>query len=374
MKHFARFTAAVVCLVGAATAIAQTSQPGIVLEYNERAAKTPLPGVELNIRSAGATASGADGRFALDFPTLHAGDRVTVRSVAKPGYEIFNKEAVEQWNINPSRPFTLVMCRTDRFRRIRDLYERNASENYRRQYSRERAAIDRLRSEGKLRDEEYRRRLAEIQENFDRQLDNLDNYVDRFARIDLSDLSDTEAAIIELVQAGRFDEAIARYDSLQLVDKYRAGLDQHRRISSAIDRLAAERDSTASDNAALLAAITRRVDSLTHFGGRENILQAAAYLANLSHIHDLARKDTTLSTSPEAIMAVNAAVVNVDGAEYYLLDCDGTNLLLLKDDTVSLINPDSCTNLSITLRDVGRDVKSRITSVYSDYTKRKHDK
>ncbi|MCM1096262.1 MAG: hypothetical protein NC333_08335, partial [Terasakiella sp.] len=142
------------CSIFASVAVcasAQTVQPGIVMEYNERAAKTPLPGVELNIRSAGATASDADGRFALDFPTLHAGDRVTVRSVAKVGYEVFNKEAVEQWNINPTRPFTLVMCRTDRFRRLRDLYMSNSSASYRAQYARERAAIESLRSEGKLR-------------------------------------------------------------------------------------------------------------------------------------------------------------------------------------------------------------------------------
>ncbi|MCM1037177.1 MAG: tetratricopeptide repeat protein [Bacteroides sp.] len=252
------------------------------MEYNERAAKTPLPGVELNIRSAGATASGADGRFALDFPTLHAGDRVTVRSVAKAGYEIFNKEAVEQWNINPSRPFTLVMCRTDRFRRLRDLYMSNSSASYRAQYARERAAIESLRSEGKLRDEEYRRRLTEIQENFDRQLDNLDNYVDHFARIDLSELSPQEQDIIDLVQGGHFDRAISRYDSMRLVTRYCEGIVRQSRLARAIDRLAAERDSTADANAAILAAITRQTETLVLAGGLDNNRRAASILAEVA--------------------------------------------------------------------------------------------
>ena len=38
---------------------------------------------------------------------------------------------------------------------------------------------------------------------YDTQLDNLDNYVDRFARIDLAELDENERAIIELVKEKR---------------------------------------------------------------------------------------------------------------------------------------------------------------------------
>ena len=93
------------------SASAQVVQKGVVVEYNEKAAKTALAGVEVRAQRAQSTVSDKKGSFVLDFPTLKAGDRVAVRRIEKPGYEIFNKEAVEQWNINPSQPFTVEMCR-----------------------------------------------------------------------------------------------------------------------------------------------------------------------------------------------------------------------------------------------------------------------
>ena len=75
---------------------AQTIQNGVIQEYNERAKKTPLGGVELNVRSAGSTVSDGNGNFKLQFLTLKPGEKVNVRRVEKLGYEIFNKEAVEK--------------------------------------------------------------------------------------------------------------------------------------------------------------------------------------------------------------------------------------------------------------------------------------
>lgn len=92
----------IVSFIIAITAHAQTTQYGIVQEYNEKAKKTPLAGVELNVRSAGHTVSDNKGAFSLRFLTLKPGEKVNVRRIEKLGYEIFNKEAVEQWNINPN--------------------------------------------------------------------------------------------------------------------------------------------------------------------------------------------------------------------------------------------------------------------------------
>ncbi|MDE5757611.1 MAG: hypothetical protein K2H85_03250, partial [Allobaculum sp.] len=111
---------------------AQTVQKGVVKEYNEKAQKTPLSGVELNVRSATSTVSDENGDFSLSFLTLKPGDKVNIRAIEKLGYEIFNKEAVEQWTLSPNVPFVVVMCRSDKFKKIRDHYERSASANYKR--------------------------------------------------------------------------------------------------------------------------------------------------------------------------------------------------------------------------------------------------
>lgn len=200
------------------SANAQTTQPGIVQEYNEKAKKTPLAGVEVRAKSANSAASDKDGKFELEFLTSKPGDRVNVSRIEKLGYEIFNKEAVEQWNINPKAPFAIVMCKSDKFKKIRDNYEAKASANYNKQYKKEIANLNKLKEEGKIKDEEYRKSLQEIQSLYDKQLENLDNYVDRFARIDLSEISSKEQEIIELVQQGNIDEAIRSYDDLNIVD------------------------------------------------------------------------------------------------------------------------------------------------------------
>ncbi len=84
--------------------LAHTSQPGIVQEYNEKAKKTPLAGVEVRAKSASNAVSGKGGSFKLEFLTLSPGSSVNISRIEKRGYEIFNKEAVEQWNINPDNP------------------------------------------------------------------------------------------------------------------------------------------------------------------------------------------------------------------------------------------------------------------------------
>ena len=247
---------------------AQALQNGIVQEYNERAKKTPLAGVELNIRSAGSTVS--DGKFALQFLTLKPGDRVNVRRIEKLGYEIFNKEAVEQWNLNPSEPFVVVMCRSDRFKKIRDNYQRVASESYARQLKKDEAALARLKSEGKIKEQEYHKQLYELRESYEKQLDNLDSYVDRFSRIDLSELSATEQEIILLVQEGKIEEAIVRYEEQNYLDKYLQEVSDIREVSSAMEQLSELKKSKEQSRDSLLAAIDRQVETLKLDGVNKN--------------------------------------------------------------------------------------------------------
>ena len=104
---------------------AQIIQHGIVKEYCETSPKINLGGVEIVVNKAGSTVSQNDGQFSLSFQTMKVGDKVLVQRIEKLGYEIFNKEALEQWYISKdNRPFIITMCRSDRFKKIRDNYER----------------------------------------------------------------------------------------------------------------------------------------------------------------------------------------------------------------------------------------------------------
>lgn len=241
---------------------AQVTQQCIAQEYNEKAQKTPLAGVEVRARYAGSAVSGKDGNFTLVFPNGSPGQHVDLRSIEKNGYEIFNREAIEQWNLNPGKPFVIVMCRSDKFKRIRDNYHKVSSESYARKLKQDEAALAKLKAEGKLRDAEYNQQLLDLRENYERQLDNLEAYIDRFARIDLSELSSTEQEIIELVQQGRIDEAIQRYDDLNIEDSLVDGINDLKKVDSAISQLSEKEAAISESSDSLYAMASRQIENL----------------------------------------------------------------------------------------------------------------
>ncbi len=294
-------------------AFGQTVQRGVVREYNERSAKTPLAGVELRVSGAGSTMSGRDGSFALEFLTLEPGERVNVRRIEKEGYVLFNKEAVEQWNLNPSNPFVLVMCRADRFKRIRDNYYRNSEERYATQYKKERDELGRLQKEGKLKDEEYRKRLAEVSAEYERRLENLDTYVDRFARIDLSEISGVEQEIIELVEAGRFEEAIQKYDDLRIKEQLVEALERRRKVHNAIGRLTAAESNMSSSIDSLYASAERQIATLRLAGGVGNNSKILAIYREIAEA-DSSRVSWLQSTA----LAMSGYAADYNGALHYL--------------------------------------------------------
>lgn len=199
---------------------AQSTQQVQVLEYNGKADKTPVQGVNLTVNNAASAISDAAGFLTLSFRTLKAGDPIVIRRIDKAGYEVFNLEAVEQWTIAPNVPFQLVICKSDRVRALCDQYSRIASQNYDRQLQAEKARLEEDRKSGKLKEEEYKAELQKTEDFFAQQLENLDLYVEKFAHFDLSELNKEEQAIIELVQKGAMDEAIAAYEQLDLLSKY----------------------------------------------------------------------------------------------------------------------------------------------------------
>ena len=237
MKKSHLFATVCVIVLSQFSAFAQTSQKGVVKEYREENNKRPLAGVEVEITNAGSVVSDRKGDFLLEFRTFKPGQKVNVRRIEKNGYEVFNKEALEQWNINPDEPFTIVMVKQELFKEIRDNYSRISSKSYAEQYEKEKAALDKERQEGRLSEEKHREELEKLSDWYDAKLDNLDNYIDRFARIDLAELDENERAIIELVKEGKLEEAMARYDEWGLIEIIESELSDLSQIRNAVDDL-----------------------------------------------------------------------------------------------------------------------------------------
>lgn len=259
-------------LIVAGALSAQTRQQGQMMEYDLMTKKKPLKAVEIQVLNAQSTVSDKNGAFLLEFRTLKPGDRVQVRSIEKDGYEIFNKEAVEQWNVSSGDGiFEIVMCRSDKFKALKDSYNRASSASYDRQYKQEVARVEKQLQEGKLLSEEYEQQLQQISERYDRQLQTLDTYVDKFARLDLTRLSGTEQQIVSLVKDGRFDEAIALYEKQNLVGQITDEINDLREINEAQKKLAKKADEKQTSINRLHDAILRQANVLMLAGGQENM-------------------------------------------------------------------------------------------------------
>ncbi len=265
-------TLVMACLMTSMFCHAQSVQRGMCMQYNGKASKTSLGGVEIVAANAGSTVSGAQGDFSLTFKTLKAGNKVSVMRVAKSGYVLFNKEAVDQWYISRSdKPFTIVMCKEEKYREIRNNYERISSESYARQQKSEEQKLLALRKQNKLTEEKYKEKLLKLQNDYETQLENLDAYIDRFARIDLSELTKKENAIIALWQQGKVEEAVKAYEAMNLEEQ----LDKEIKTIGSLtaDKEKLERVAEENRQAALQTyeTICRKNDMLYLAGGTENM-------------------------------------------------------------------------------------------------------
>ena len=254
-------------------------QQGLALLYHGRDAKTPLAGVSVSAAGAGSVISDAEGRFTLQFRTLKVGDQIQFRRIELNGYEVMNTEALEVARIastssdSPQSSATLqiVLCPAEELAALRDGYHSKAAEHYQQQLDKAQQEVEQLKQQGKIRDEEYNQRMDDLEERYSQQLESLDTYVDKFARIDLSELDDFEQEIITLVQEGLFDEAIARYDDQHLTERLQQGIAEQRQLNQDVKTLDSAIEAKEAEAAHIEQNIDKQIELLRKVGGDENL-------------------------------------------------------------------------------------------------------
>ena len=242
---------------------AQTTQPCEVKQYNQKEQKTPLPGVEVMVSNAGTTVSDNGGKLTLAFRTLKPGDRVYLISAKKAGYELFNSEAVKQWNISRERtPFTLVLVKKEYFDQLKANLTRTSTDSYQRKYEQAVRELEKQKKAGKMKEEEFNRKYDELETQYQTQLSNLDNYIDQFSRIDLSEVSEEEQRILELVQEGKIDEAVQAYEEMELANKLRGEVDDYLEAGKAVRQFSEIRGQKKESIETLYSSISRECSTM----------------------------------------------------------------------------------------------------------------
>lgn len=255
----------------ATTLNAQIVQSGYVKQYNGYLKKTPLNGVELYISNAGSTISDKKGRFVLQFRTSKPGDKVSCRRIEKLGYEIFNKEALEEWVISSDNtPFVIVMCKSSEMKSIRDSYSRITNRSYAEQQAKEKEEIENAFQKGLLLEADYIKKKNEIELYYQKQLEKIDAYIDRFVRLDLSEISSTERNIIRLFQNGDVEGAVTAYEQQHFLEAYVSEYMDIKRLQGDVSKLKTERKKLELSRDKLFNSIKNQIITYRLAGGREN--------------------------------------------------------------------------------------------------------
>ena len=268
----------ILVLATALASLAQATQPCIVKQYNQKQQKTPLAGVQVEVRDAQSATSAANGAVTLKFATLKPGDRVTVRRIIKPGYEIFNKAAIDQWTITRGATSEIVLVQSSYFAQLKSNLTQSSTDNYRKKYEQAKAELAQLQKAGKLKEAEYRQQLNDLEDQYDNALKNLDNYIDQFARIDLSEVSAEEQRILDMVEEGKIDEAVKAYEALDISGKLRQARENIRAIDEGIEKLEDKRNQELQAIADLKERQQREIATLKLAGGKENYDKVARIL------------------------------------------------------------------------------------------------
>lgn len=305
-------------------ASAQSVQQGVALEYKGKADKQALAGVSVTASNAGSVVSNTQGEFTLQFRSLKVGDQIQFRRIDLNGYEVMNTEALEVARIarttqtpQTSQPLQIILAPRKLLQQLRDGYRSVASQRYQKQLAEAEAEAERLKQEGQLAEEEYNQRMDALEEEYEEKLTHLENYIDKFARIDLSDLNQDEQQIIDLVQAGDFDQALALYDKQDLANRLAQSRADKQKLTDAREQIAQAERQKAQENLRLRQSIERQILLLRMAGGEENRMKVheilhQTYLADTTHIEtlrDYVRSLVEYDRQEEAITLARSAML-----------------------------------------------------------------
>ena len=268
--------------------LAQSNQEVIVYMYNGEKEKTPLSGVEVIVQNCGSTVTDKNGRCTLRFRSLKPGDKVTLRRADKPGYVVFNTEAIDQWHISrDGSAFVIVLVKQKDLIKQRDMYTRAVTKDMDRQLQLEEGVIGKQLSNGTITKVEYERKLANLRAEYESRLEDIDNYIDRIVHADLSEMNNTEKNVLDLVKKGDILGAIKAYEEMDIMGLYQQSKNEIAMLEADIEKMEQAKERSDEARKQLYAQAKRQNALLWMAGGEENIERGFQLL------REVAMADTT---------------------------------------------------------------------------------
>lgn len=195
-------------------------QIGIAYRYNGKKQRTPLGGVYVKVATSpnGVVSQEQNGQFVLKLKDIKMGDAMGNAIVQKTGMMVFNKEEVNRWSVQ-RKPLVLIICDADEFQKQKNnliaIGRSQAEKKYRQKLER----LEALNAKQKLILDQYDAKLDSIKKEKDNALSHMEEYADRFARIDESEIDTVAQRAIELFNQRQLEESIKLFEQGNYLEK-----------------------------------------------------------------------------------------------------------------------------------------------------------
>jgi tetratricopeptide (TPR) repeat protein len=212
---------------------AQVKVKGIVTEANTnpsaKSLKKVLSGVQ--IKAMGAVASEVtdnSGFFTLVFQGKKPGDLIRGVSFQKSGYEVFNRDVLENWKVanDPNWIDKIKMCPAGTIDRLTEYNYKSLYNTLLAQYEKQKGELKKL----KISDADLNEKYRSLEENFQSQQKQLEDYAERFARIDFDDVSDLYRRAYFLFSKGDLDSVAVILEEADLMGRTTKRIEERNRI------------------------------------------------------------------------------------------------------------------------------------------------
>ncbi len=218
-----------------------TAIRGVVYEQNSQ--KKPLSNVQVTATKANPTDSDGSGLFLLKFTQKLPGNTIAI-TATRSGYEVVNDLDIKSQIIpnNDQEKIRVIMCKTETLASNRIKYYNISEEEYSKNY---RLKIDKLNQQyakKQLQTQEYDKKMAALEEEYDNALANLDLLADKFARINLDDASEEYKQAVKLFEEGQIDKAISILEKANLYGKLSSVKGELKRIENLGQEVAQRRE------------------------------------------------------------------------------------------------------------------------------------
>lgn len=169
----------------------------------------PLSGVSVRVKGEhNPVLSNEDGSFTMLNAGKKNGEAYSLQEVTKKGYELNEPDIIGRpIAFSEKVKLTIVMVSSAQLQADKQRIENNAYRTAEKNYKAKLSILEKQKKDNAVNAEDYRKRLEELQEGFERYQLLVDGLAEHYAHVDYDELNDKEREIISFIENGELERA-----------------------------------------------------------------------------------------------------------------------------------------------------------------------